>query len=269
MNKNFEDNEYLAKTFKVTQTMSNENEEGDKGKWASYTWVCTQEDKMCVDDMLRLKTTLSRLNVRLTPGEHNVPWPICLQLKYSSETFKNTQKNASAVTLQTRMEPTAALTRAFQQEFGDRASDTPYTANTAAVATGDNQREAGHEHQDDKFKGEVQLATKNISRAHGEWDRHVRVWGGIINRPRACARTNNTEVHKELEEIIAVGKTIDAVLVDHERVHRGGGEFSVDMLDDVKKNCIEISEKIKEGQQRSRMLLSWIEPAKEPAKKNK
>ena len=48
-----------------------------------------QEGKLVTDEMIRLGTIESRLHRCLVEGEHNVPWPDCLELKWEKDVFSD------------------------------------------------------------------------------------------------------------------------------------------------------------------------------------
>ena len=87
VNKNFDDNDHLVATFKVTQEVSHEDKEGTGGGWYSYDWVANKEGNPITDEMIRLKTIPTRLHKGLIEGEHQVHWPHCLELRWEKELF--------------------------------------------------------------------------------------------------------------------------------------------------------------------------------------
>ena len=111
---------------------------------------------------------------------------------------------------------------------------------------------------DQDLQKDVLAAMKNASKAHSEWDRAKRSWNGTLAKSRQNARTKDTEMHKELGQIVKDGSTVDDRLVEIETNYKSDQGLDVAEIAECRELCNRLVTFKKEENTRANMLLAWI-----------
>ena len=102
------------------------------------------------------------------------------------------------------------------------------------------------------------MAFKNAAKAHGEWDRAKRLFTGTIALALNNARTKDTTMLSELQEIVFNGTKDDEYLSSWETQQRSGENMGKDVINHIKDLCDAIYNYKKDGSVRNTMLMAWI-----------
>ena len=265
IDKQYDKNEYLMANFNKTRTVETEDTEGTGGGWFSYDFVVQKEGKLVTDEMLRLKTIQSRLHKGLVEGQHQVPLPHCLELKWTKELFSYKSKNKDSVTLEDTKEASPEERHAILAAMPKMSE----TSSAAALEMGSRNYEPseaaysstsidGGELPDSGLVQKVTIAMKNASKAHSEWDRAKRQWNATLAMSAANPRTKDTQTHTELQDIIVEASKLDEKLAAIETKYKANLPIDLGMIEEVREMCDEVYRHKKEGGVRSNMLIAWI-----------
>ena len=252
MNKAFEDNNYLKSTFLLKQTLQATTTEGSKGGWYSYDWVVSKDGKMVTDEMIRLGTLPTRLHSGLIEGQHNVPWPHCLECKWSKEVFSNSTSATTSAEMQLECEASSQMRGVFTDRVADAMSG---FSSTSQPRTAMQQALPAPPPVD---SAKVASAFKNAARAHSEWDRAKRLFGGTLVLGMKNAHTKDTTLLVDMQDIVEKGIQHDTELCTWETKQRSGDVLGEDALEKVKELCDAIFNHKKEGAIRNNLLMTWI-----------
>lgn len=252
-NKAFEDNDYLKSNFFVKQTLQTTTSEGSKGGWYSYDWVVNKEGKMVTDEMIRLGTLPTRLHSGLIEGQHNVPWPHCLECKWSKEVFSKSTSASTSAETQLHGEASAQMRSVLAERVADAMNGVSSTSQPSAAM-----QVAAPPAPPPVDATKAAAAFKNAARAHSEWDRAKRLFGGTLVLAMKNIHTKDTTMLVELKDIVEKGTQHDTELCAWETKQRSGDVLGGDALEKVKELCDAIFNLKKEGNTRNTLLMTWI-----------
>ena len=214
-----------------------------------------EESLVLVDEYIRLGTVETRLNSKLREG-HTVPYPACLEIKYSAETFSELRTKSTEVVIED------------EDQIGGQDRQQVLLAMDLPVAAGDGAEkcqvkssasEVSMEERQEML-AQAQTIIKNVAKCHSQWDKAKREWQMRLAASRGCERTRGSVVDKELAKAIADGTSVDTNLMALEAQMKAAGEvMDLGQMAQAKAWCEELFKHRKVGQSRSGMLLSWID----------
>ena len=269
VNGQFDSNEWLS-TLKIHRTVEDEDKAGEKGSWVSYQFLCDKEGKLVADELIRLKGIQSRPHKKLPPG-HNVPWPHCCEWEWSKDIWSKLTVNKFGVSLDDETSGASedvrqaffAASSAATDAFADAASLAPTDSSNTTLMLPKNGVVDDTGIDEEEIQEKVAETFQNVNSAHSSWDRSTRAWKSTLLQSAKCTRTKDTQVHAELTEILTTGDETDRNLMGWESTFKGDGEITLANIQTVDSLCASLKEKRTKGNERAKLLVSWINVDKE------
>ena len=87
---------------------------------------------------------------------------------------------------------------------------------------------------------EVETATKQVTKIHGEWDRKLREYHGMVQRSSQCSMTQASQLETRFKALIESTKKIDSRLLILDSKIKARGCVQNQDIAGAKKDCIDV-----------------------------
>ena len=100
----------------------------------------------------------------------------------------------------------------------------------------------------------TKVTLTNVRKAHNAFDRTRRDWEALATGSSEHANTQGSKVERDLVEMIAYGKTLDADLCAMEQIALRGERYTADQIEAAARTASRLSALLKGGQKKANAL---------------
>ena len=111
-----------------------------------------------------------------------------------------------------------------------------------------------------ELTAQAAMVMKNMSKAHGQWDKSVRAWQSLLHKSSTNALTSGTKPELDLQGQIEAGIALDKMIMDLEaKIKASGDMMSLTEVKEAKQLCEQLFAVKQAGTVSSNRLQSWLE----------
>ena len=110
----------------------------------------------------------------------------------------------------------------------------------------------------DKWSERDLKALQHLRRTHGEWDRKLREYNGVLAASAACENTSGTKFEQQLKDLTVDGAVLDKQLLATELSVVDKKALADEEIKSMANICQSIVALLKEANKKAVSLRSWI-----------